>query len=340
MNIEGFKQIWDGWLTYIGERDFSEYYRIAKETSKITHLPVLWFDEADKQIISFEIFVDGKVKVSFCNDGLQKNKGIYQIPVLVGYDEENKKRISKILSCCNAGLMRSMLEEFFGVGLKPVHCECSDVLRIKRESVLYNEYLKQEKRITGKSAPIKAVLVDEIPGKLFDKPFEALEGIYKPHLYYYGFDRDYDSEGENRIFKWVEFKDGRLEEIGEHEFNKVNYIKGRREAGNSRFKTQNDYPFLTVTFNKDAPAVFASKSFKLEQNLYPFAFYGEDRFVLTDWKTKLIFVDENFKTVAKISVKGCPTQLRNGYVLTVGAGSFWAYEYSKNDMIRIYKISG
>jgi len=325
ISVDGFVSICDNWLTCTMNIDYSEARKLSKKLNK----PVLYFYCNSDEVFDMYFFFDGKTVVKYCNDGLGENKGIFKLPSLVGYQEGNKRRISSILACKDLDKQIALLEEFLGVGLK------NPRISVKRDDMLYQMYIKSEKHLTGKNAPIKKELVFETDGKLFHTPFFAgdLKGFYKPHIYLFGFDKDYDELEQERFYQWVEFANGKLLSVSEDEFSQVKFVKQTVERNDSF-----TYNSSRVYFKKNAPKKFASKSFKVAQDLYPFDYYNDDIFILTNENSTLFFVNSDFKIIAKQNFKGNPKEIRDGYILTVGAGSFWAYVYNPYDKVRIYRL--
>lgn len=60
--------------------------------------------------------------------------------------------------------------------------------------------------------------------------------------------------------------------------------------------------------------------------------------MLTDYKRSLIVMDNTGNVVSRCSIKGDPVDYRDGFILTEGPGSEYAYEYSPNDYVRIYRL--
>lgn len=161
ISVDGFVSMCDNWLTCTMNIDYSEARKLSKNLNK----PVLYFYCNSDEVFDMYFFFDGKTVVKYCNDGLGENKGIFKLPSLVGYQEGNKRRISSILACKDLDKQIALLEEFLGVGLK------NPRVSAKRDDVLYQMYIKSEKQLTGKNAPIKKELVFETDGKLFHTPF-------------------------------------------------------------------------------------------------------------------------------------------------------------------------
>ncbi len=325
ISVNGFASISDNWLTCTTDIDYYEARKISKKLNK----PVLYFYCNSDEVFDMYVFFDGKTVVKYYNDGLGENKGIFKLPSLVGYREGNKRRLSSILACKDFDKQIALLEEFLGVGLK------NSQVSVEKGDKLYQMHINFEKQLTGKNAPIKKELVFETDGKLFHAPFSAgsLKGFYKPHIYLFGFDKDYDELEHERIYRWVEFADGKLLPVSEEAFSQIKFVKQTAERNDSF-----TYNSSRVYFNKNAPDKFASRSFKVAQDLYPFDYYNDDIFILTNENSTLFFVNSDFDIIAKQNFKGTPKEIRDGYILTVGAGSFWAYVYNPYDKVRIYKL--
>ena len=170
ISVDGFSSFSDNWLTCTTDIDYYEARKMSKKLNK----PVLYFYCNSDEVFDMCFFLDGKTVVKYCNDGLGGNKGIFKLPSLVGYREENKRRLSSILACKDFDKQIALLEEFLGVGLK------NSQISVEKGDNLYQLYIKSEKQLTGKNASIKKELVFETDGKLFHAHFsDNLKGFYK-----------------------------------------------------------------------------------------------------------------------------------------------------------------
>lgn len=164
----------EGWQTMLprDEENFEQDRKIARRLSKQLALPVLWFWEFDSDEYGFVLFSDGKQRTVFSTESLSEPKGLYQLPPLIDYPTGNKQRLSKILSCADMECSIAMLEEYFGVCLEvfPELLKTPEALKRTRSEEKYRAYLAEEKRFSGKNAPIGAELTKELFGKVEYEP--------------------------------------------------------------------------------------------------------------------------------------------------------------------------
>ena len=319
ISVDGFVATCKNWYTSTAKLDYTAARRLSRKTDK----PVLYFYCRTSLDFNLIVFINGKMEVVYSNDGITQNKGIFKLPAIVGYAEGNKRRLSSILDCKDTDLKVAMLEEFLGVGL--VRNDPS----VQKGEVLYKKYMQQHKLFTGKNARIQKELVSETDGKIFHNTFASgMERFRKPHIFLYGFDKDYDSMGAERIFQWLEFENGKLSPISEERLSQVEYVEKHKHDTFRRESKQ-------VHFNEKAPA---SRTFDVPETLSPFGFYDDNIFILTNDNSTLYFVDASFQFVAKQNFKGCPIDCRDGHILTCGSTSFYAYMYNPSDKIRIYRL--
>ena len=93
-----------------------------------------------------------------------------------------------------------------------------------------------------------------------------------------------------------------------------------------------------VRFTNQAPKGFGGKTLVPPRGFYFFCFDDKGRVILSDEKGGLAIVDESLQVIAKMRVKGMPVDYMNGYILTAGSHSFYAYAYDPSDKVRIYRI--
>lgn len=337
-SIGRFRCFSSGWQTYIPQdsaadgdpdRDF------AKKLSKIVPFPVLWFwmmDSSEK--IYLDIFIGGRAEVSFCNDMLSPNRGIFKIPALVGYPDGHKRHISNILACGDAKNLVELLEEFFGVCLLPENksfTAAPHALRRYRGEEKYKAYLQKEQALSGANAPMRAELIKEIPGKIFVDFFGVIPRR-RQNVYLYGYDSPMTARsGENLLP--VEFKNGALVPISAEAF----YSAPQTSKNDPRY-IEHYHPVYRIEFTEEAPAVYRGKTITPPPGFYAFDFDERGRFFLSSEKNKVALTDENGNITAKICVKGQPVDMKDGFLLTVGPHSVFAYYYDPGDALRIYRL--
>ena len=91
-------------------------------------------------------------------------------------------------------------------------------------------------------------------------------------------------------------------------------------------------------FASDAPAEFAGSEIACPKGYYFLSTDNRNHIILTDYKHSLLFMDRTGNVVSRCSVKGDPIAFRDGFILTEGPGSGFAFEYSSTDYVRIYKL--
>ena len=340
--FENFLSISDGWQTYLPQEmpeNLFEYRKLTKNISKKTDAPVLWFYIFDDEAISFEFYQNGKRTSAYDSQGLTGTKNLYGIPTLIGYEDGQKRRLSRILACADIPYQVELLEEFFGVCL----LICPDVIgmpnidfRRVRSDNKYQDLLAEEKKITAKQSQLKAELVYEEKGKLFEHHFAEDMRMYRPHLYYFGYATEL-SNMRNGDLKPVRFMGGQLIDITQEEFDSTESKLCRHKNNDDRF-TEEYYPVYKVLFTDKAPEDFRGKTFILPRGYEPSWFDHKDRLILTNEKGSVMFVDASLKAVAKLHLKGEPVDYIDGHILTAGHHSFYAYCFHPTDTIRIYKL--
>ena len=225
-----------------------------------------------------------------------------------------------------------MLEEYFGVCLLyyPALADQPQALRRARGDALYRDYAERDKQLTGKSAPIRAELVAEFDGKLFYDRFCVCADrmrTRKEHCYLKGY------EQEMTRLTPVRFADGRLEEISETEFMRD---RQPRTTENPFFDFLYTVP-VRITFRPTCPMPYVGKTLSLPGNFMPFGFDEKERLILTAGK-RVMFMDADLRVLAKLSLRDELTDMADGYFLTTGSRSFYAYCYDPGEKIRIYRV--
>ena len=221
-----------------------------------------------------------------------------------------------------------MLEEYFGVCLlfHPALADQPQALRRTRGDDLYRDYAERDKQLTGKRAPIRAELVAEFDGKLFQSRFGDM-GSYKKHCYLKGY------EQETTRLTPVRFAGGRLEEISEADFM---CNREPKTTENPFFDFQYTVP-VRITFRPTCPVSYVGKTWALPGNFMPFGFDEKERLILTAGK-RVMFTDADFQVLTKLSLRDELTDMADGYFLTTGPRSFYAYCYDPGEKIRIYRV--
>lgn len=333
-----FRSFSKGWQTMLlGEEEekFADLHSFSRTLSKKMCAPVLTFFIFDSDEIALSIHDRGKQRVSFSTSRDGGNTGIFQIPGLVGYPEGYKRRISEILSCSDIDLLTELLEEFFGVALlvnEEIVQTYPDELERSRGEAKYLAFHKEEMRLRGKAAPIRAVLTQELPGKLFVSAFGDHERACPPAYYLFGYDTE-DFRQED--FRMVQFANGHLEEAYAEPITRAQ----RDFDVDSKFHVKMEFlPRTTVTFLDKCPDAFQGKTLVLPSGFYLFAFDSKQRLVLTNYRNSIVYMNAEGKIIAKVSVKGEPVALIDDYLLTAGSTSFYAYVYSPQEYVRIYRL--
>lgn len=335
-----FLSLSDGWQTYMPETmpdDLFELRRFAKKLSAKVTAPVLWFYIFDDEAIWFELYRNGKRVSAYSSQELTGTKHLYEIPALIGYDAGQKRRLSRILSCADMDYVVEMLEEYFGVCLlicPEMMDEPPEVFHRERCDTKYRQLLEEDKQISGKQSPIKAELIFEEKGKLFEHHFGE-HGTFRPHHYYFGYSTWLPSSGDLRP---VRFCNGRITDVSQAEFDAVEPVPTRSAREDERF-AEEYYPVYKVVFTDKAPEGFRGKTLIPPRGYYFYWFDGKNRIILTDEKGGILFIDESLKVIAKLRLKGQPVDFVDGHILTAGSNSFFAYCYHPQDFVRIYKLT-
>lgn len=324
-----FRAFSAGWQTCVSDLSSrNACHELARKMSKQVTAPVLCYSMYDRDAIEFYFYQNGKCVSRYFDDPLTANKNLFGIPALIGYPDGNRRRLSHILGCVDVMEKTAMLEEFFGVALIPAALsDAPEPPARVRGDALYRDFIEREKMLDGKHAPVRAELISEIDGKLFLDRFGRHDTV-KEHCYLHG----YASE-QTRLTP-MRFAHGRLAEISETEFH-----SGRvpRKQGKTFYDAEYGNP-CRVVFHATCPAPYAGKTMTLPQGFWPFAFDHRDRLLLTD-DARLWIADEHMNIFAKLNLKGGVTDFADGYILTTGSHSFYAYCYDPGEKIRIYRLT-
>lgn len=340
--MEDFYCFSEGWQTYLPPRipeDPFEYRVLAKKISKRIDAPVLWFYIFDSEAIWFEFYQKGKRVSAYSQEGLTGTKNLYGIPALIGYEEGQKRRLSQILSCADVDFQLELLEEYFGVCMvtfPELLEEGADALHRVRGDQQYLALLEEDRKLTGKQAKLRAELVSERTGKIFERRFGEDPFTFKPHHYYFGYDTFY-SNFQDGALRPVRFEKGELVEISQDEFDNAPRLSGRDARKDERFKVEFGAADK-VHFTDEVPEGFRGKTLALPRGFFPLCFDEKGRVILSDERGGLAVVDDTLKIIAKMRVKGMPVEYLDGYILTADGQSFYAYAYNRSDAVCIYRI--
>lgn len=344
--VSGFPNFYsfsEGWQTYIPSEELEDpfvFQKLAKNISKSIDAPVLWFYIFDSESLLFEFYKNGKKTAAYSQMDSNGCKNLYGIPALIGYESGQKRRLSKILSCADIDFQLKLLEEYFGVCLIPfleMFKEEPNALSRVRGEDLYLAYLAEEKMLTGKQSPIKVAIVSEQTGKLFEHRFNDNDmQYYKPHHYYFGYDT-FDSNFEEGALHPVRFEQGKLVSIAQEEFDAAPKVLRQYARKDERF-SEEFYPSYKVHFTDKAPEGLKSKTLVTPRGFYFYCFDEKGRAILSDEHGGIAVVDDSLKVIAKMRVKGTPVDFADGYILTAGSESFFAYYYNPSNAIRVYRM--
>ena len=338
-----FHSFSDGWQTYVPKNEPEDpfaFQGLAKKISRSIDAPVLWFYIYDSDLLVFQFYKNGKKIASYSQTEPNGCKNLYAIPSMIGYENGQKRRLSKILSCADIEYQIALLEEYFGVCLVPIPeliSESSNAMFRLRSESLYRSYLTEEKKLIGKKSPINVALVSEQTGKLFDGKFGD-EDIwsFRPNYYYFGYST-FESNFRDGALYPVRFESGKLVPITQEEFDAVPPIPRQNAREDERFSEEFS-PSYKVHFTDKAPDGLKNKTLVPPRGYYFYWFDEKGRAILSNERGGLAVVDDTLKVIAKIQVKGTPVNYADGYILTVGSESFFAYYYNPSNSIRIYRI--
>lgn len=329
----GFRSFSPNWQTCVddlSEKEPDEIYQAARFISRHTDAPVLHFGVFDSEMIWFEFLRGGKVVSRYSDDEFVSNKKLFDIPQMTGYGDGQKRRLSSILQCADIDLKIAMLEEYLGVCLLfvPEISDEPEMLRRERGDRLYQEYLVQEKALTGKAAPIHLNLIAEYPGKLFwDFAGRNYLGIIKPHCFLYGYAQDDTYE-----LLPVRFTGKNLEPLDLPTFSRDRI----RRADDPYFLMEYGTPDK-VTFSDACPPAYRGKTMAMPNGFYPAGFTKADELLL-EGNHRICVVDAGLKVIARLSIKGDIADILDDGILTTTGDSFCGYCYEPKAKIRVYEI--
>ncbi len=331
----------EGWQTYVPEVEPDDPYsfqKLAKKISKAIDAPVLWFYIFDSEWLCFEFFKNGNKVAAYSQADKMACKKIYDIPAMIGYDNGQKKRLSKILSCSDVEYQVELLEEYFGLCLlsyREVSEDSPQDLCCVRGEQKYQEFINQEKKITGKQSPLKLELLSKRVGKLFDQKAFERKRLARPHYYYLGYE-----QSDLEELRPVCFRQGELVSVTQEEFDSVRAIKRTSyHIGTEDCFTEEFYPRYKVHFNEKAPEGFRNKTLVTPRGFYFYWFDSKGRAVLSDEHGGIAIVDETLRVVSKMRVKGMPLDLVDDCLLVADGGeNFFCRSYDPSCFVRIYRI--
>ena len=342
-SFPNFHSFSEGWQTYMPNEEQEDpfaFQKLAKKISKNIDAPVLWFYIFDSESLLFEFYKNGKKAAAYSQMDSNGCKNLYGIPSLIGYESGQKRRLSKILSCADIDFQLKLLEEYFGVCLIPfpeMSEELPNVISRVRGEDLYQAYLVEEKKLTGKQSPIKVMLISEQPGKLFEHKFHDNDKQhYRPHHYYFGYDT-FDSNFEDGALRPVRFEQGKIVSITQEDFDAAPKLLRQYARKDERF-SEEFYPSYKVHFTDKAPEGLKNKTLVTPRGFYLYWFDEKGSAILSDERGGIAVVDDSLKVIAKMRVKGTPVDFADGYLLTAGSESFFAYYYNPSNAIRVYRI--
>lgn len=344
--VNGFPDFYsfsEGWQTYMPNEEQGDpfvFQKLAKKISGNIDDPVLWFYIFDSESLCFELYKRGKKAAAYSQMDSNGSKNLRGIPALIGYEGDQKRRLSKILSCGDIDVQLELLEEYFGVCLIPfpeIFKEEPNSLSRVRGEERYLTYLAEENKLAGKQSPIQVALVSEKTGKLFEHRFHDIDKQYhKPHHYYFGYD-SFDSNFDEGLLQPVRFEQGQLVSITQEEFDSAPKVLCQYARNDERF-SEEFYPSYKVHFTDKAPEGLKGKTLVTPRGFHFFCFDEKGRAILSDERGSIAVVDDSLKVIAKMRVKGTPVDFADGYILTAGSESFFAYYYNPSNAIRVYRM--
>lgn len=270
---------------------------VGRRLSKKISVPVLSFMYFDDDLMSLTLFNNGKTSAAYYlrygyNPSLTKCKNFIND---LGFEESDLPRLRKIFKCSDLDKKINMLEEFFGVALYI----CLDFIEEgthefirKRETTIYDKYIKQQKKLNKIKNFTKAEIVQEIDGKVArihlskDSPFISLakrnkNNIYNTNnVYFYKFVDDtyipfFSYSDSNSYLKTHEIRGNfficshNYEPVDKIKYNYLSYTEKTQEI--SLVKTF-DYPIniLNILNNSDILCynLYHSKSTEEKEKIF------------------------------------------------------------------------
>ena len=330
----------EGWQTRLPEvypeDDYEGDRKLARRLSRQLPYPVLYFWEFDSDEFGFVLFREGKQVTSFgTNEGPEGAKGIYKLPAQIGCPEGYKRRLSRILSCADVESTIAMLEEYFGVCLEVFTdlLETPEELKRTRSDELYRAYLEEERRFSGKNAPVSLELTEEIFGIVELTAAFADHSFGRKHIFYLAQFRNLLEMKEP--LPAVEFREGKLIPADERTVHKA---KERQFSDmDPPFETKY-YPKPEVTFSEQSPELFRGRTFSLPRGFYPYDFDLFGHLILIADRGGIAFMDADGKVIAKTRIKGNLQDYRDGYLLVDTSSHSWGWGFDPKGLLRIYRI--
>jgi hypothetical protein len=334
-----FRSFSMGWQTLLPSKetkDFMTLQRVARKLSKHLFEPVVLFGMFDSDEIILEVYHSGKRIANISTYDIERNKGVFNIPSLIGYPPSgHKRRLSNIISCSDAELLTELLEEYLGVKLLIFPDEIEEtpeLLRQIRGEEKYNAYQQEEMKLRGKNANVQVKLLQTIPGKLFRNRFFDTS-LLSPGYFMFGFDSP-----ESQLYKGnlraVRFNQGRLDPVEESSIPRISFTDQTYEI----YKLTGSYPQIRFLLSDSSPLPYRGKQLNLPQGYFPFDFNSRGQLLISNFKNGLMVMDSDGKVIAKCSIKGSTDALSDDYILTSGSTSHYAYDYSPGEFVRIYHL--
>ncbi len=331
-----FSSFSEGWQTCIeglSGKDAAYCYKSAKLISQKESAPVLFFSLFDSDLIKLALFEGGTLSARYDDLAFTRAKNLSKLPASIGYEEGGKRRISRILACDSVDLKIELLEEYLGVCLLPFEEyffeQREAELERRREDVKYKAFLKEERMLSGKDAPLSLEQEDQFIGKLFHHPFGSHKETFKEHCSLLG--RRNEKERE---LTPVRFEGGSLCPIPAEEYTKDQTIDRYIDKA---VREKYGEPFDTAIFTSEAPPSFAGKQMLLPRDSYPVAFLG-DRYLIAEGNRRLYFINDSLQVVARRPIKGRFADIEGDHLLVASETSFFAFFYEETAKITIYKI--
>ena len=298
---------------------------------------MLYFWEFDSDEFGFVLFHNGKQITVFSTESFSEPKGLFKLPPLIGYAQGNKQRLSRILSCPDMEHLIAMLEEYFGVCLEIFYdlLDTPEELVRTRDEKRYRAYLEEEKRFSGKNAPIGLELKEELFGKAEYHAGFGDFGNSKAHIFYLA--QFHTLEEKREPLPAFAFQNGKLIPADE---STIRAAEVKKPFENPYFQVEY-YPKMKVSFTELAPQAFHGKVFHaFPRGYFPYAFDESDRLILDNGRGGVAFMNDDGELLAKCSMKGSLMDYRDGYFLTDSTPILapWGWGFNPQGTLRIYRI--
>lgn len=343
--LGSFRSFSEGWQSRLPKKDAEENFeadrKTARRLSKQLGFPVLYFWEFDSDEFGFVLFHNGKQITVFSTESFSEPKGLFKLPPLIGYAQGNKQRLSRILSCPDMEHLIAMLEEYFGVCLEIFYdlLDTPEELVRTRDEKLYRAYLEEEKRFTGKNAPIGLELKEELFGKAeYHARFSDFGPSWKPRKHIFYLAQFHTLAEKHEPLPAFEFQKGKLIPADE---SMIQAAKVYTVSEHPYFQIA-FFPKFKVTFTELAPQAFRGKVFHAFPRGYaPYTFDERNRLILENGRGSVAFMNADGELLAKCSMKGILMDYRDGYFLTDSTPTFdpWGWGFNPQGTLRIYRIT-